>query len=63
LHLRRFGATPFQAFLDDLLFPGTLLDSVGVGLGPPGQIFEGGQNALKLRIKIFFAKLGQIFQR
>src|SRR5437868_13949188 len=63
LHLRRFSTTPFQAFLDGLLFTGALLDSLGVGLGPPRQILERGQNALKFRIKIFLAKLGQIFQR
>src|SRR5207237_8085810 len=63
LYLRGFGATPFQTFLDDLLFTGALLDSLGVGLGPPRQIFERGENALKFRIKIFLAKLRQIFQR
>ena len=62
-HLRRFVATPFQASLDDFLFACAFGDSFGIGLRSARQIFERGQNALQLGVKIFGLERRQISQR
>ena len=60
LHLRRFGAKPFQPPLDDLFFPNPLGDPFGIGLGALRQIFERSQNALQFRVKTLSAVFSKI---
>ena len=63
LNLGRFLATPLQTAFHNLLFPRALGDFFRIGLGPPGQIFQRSQNALKLTVKLFVFVFGEIFQR
>ena len=52
LHLRRFLTTPLQTSFHDFLFARALGDFFRIGLGPPRQIFERGQNALELGVEM-----------
>ena len=63
LHLRRFRASSLQTSFNDLFLPGALRNALRIGLGPFGQIFERGQNALKLGIKTFLLVFDEILQR
>ena len=60
---RRFFATALETPLDDFFFTSAFCDPFRIGFRAFRQIFERGQNALQLGVKIFLLVLGEILQR
>ena len=63
LHFWRVEATPLEPPFDDLFLARPFGDAVGIGLGPAREVFQGGDNALKLRVKLVVLKRRELFQR
>ena len=63
LDLQRFLATPLEPALDDFLFSRAFRDPLRIGLSPPWQIFQRGDDALEFREEIRVLERRQFFQR